>query len=561
MNKIIVLILSLSLFLPEAQSQFSKYIIVLKNKNNTPFSLNNPSVYLSAKAIARREKQNISIDSTDIPVNASYIDSIRNTGAVTVLNVSKWLNQVLIQTTDNAALDKIKQFSFVKNVTGIAARKRSAGYDESLRLFETSPTKKVKKVQDGGNYYNYGNAYAQINIHEGEFLHNKNFRGEGMIIAVLDAGFYHYDSNPLFDSIRINNQVLGTWDFVGNKSSVTEEHTHGMLCFSTIAANKPGAMVGTAPKAKYYLFRTEDVYSEYPVEEQHWVAAAEMADSLGVDIITTSLGYATFDNPSLDYEYADMNGKTTISAIGAAYAFKKGIFVSASAGNYGNSPWHYIVTPADGENVLAVGSVHASGVLSGFSSYGPSSDGRIKPDVVSVGSNTVVAGVDGNPTNAYSGTSLANPNLAGLVTCLWQAFPERTNAEILDAVRKSSTQYTSPDDKKGYGIPNMRFAYNILLNKREEESNKRILGKEWLKAYPVPFVSTFTILVNPQQTSRASIVLHNTLGQKVFIKYIDAEAGVYQRIPFYNLSSLASGIYWLTYNDGKNSRIVRLVKQ
>lgn len=562
MNKIvIILILSLSFFLPKAQAQFSKYIIVLKDKNNTTFSLNNPSAYLSAKSIARRDKQNIIIDSTDLPVNKAYLDSIINAGAVTVLNVSKWLNQVLIQTTDNAALNKIKQFSFVKNTAGIAARKRGSGLDERLNLLQTSPAKKVKQTQDDDNYYNYGSSFAQINIHEGEFLHNKNFRGEGMTIAVLDAGFYHYNTNPLFDSIRINNQVLGTWDFVDNKTSVIEENAHGMLCFSTIAANKPGAIVGTAPKAKYYLFRTEDDGSEYPVEEQNWVAAAEMADSLGVDLITTSLGYATFDNPSLDYSYNDMNGKTTISAKGADFAFKKGMFISASAGNYGNSPWHYIVTPADGENVLAVGSVHASGAASDFSSYGPSPDGRVKPDVVSVGSNTVVAGLDGNPTNGYNGTSLANPNLAGLVTCLWQAFPERSNAEILEAVRKSSSQYNKPDDKKGYGIPNMRIAYNLLQSKIEEETNKRILGNEWLKAYPVPFISTFTVLVNPQQTSRASIVLHNTTGQRIFIKYIDAQSGIYQRIPFYNLSSLASGIYWLTYNDGKNTRIIRLVKQ
>ncbi|MFT3948773.1 MAG: S8 family serine peptidase [Agriterribacter sp.] len=557
MNKIIILVLALSLSLPEVQAQFSKYIIVLKDKNNTPYTLNSPSAYLSAKAIARREKQNIGIDSTDIPVNTWYIDSIRNAGAVTILNVSKWLNQVLIQTTDNNALDKINQFAFVKKAKGIAARRASA---EKESLMETSPSKKINKVQ-GDNFYNYGNSYAQINIHEGEFLHNNNFRGEGMTIAVLDAGFYHYDTNPLFDSVRINNQVLGTWDFVANKASVTEENAHGMLCFSTIAANKPGVMVGTAPKATFYLFRTEDTDTEYPVEEQNWVAAAEMADSLGVDLITTSLGYTTFDNPSLDYTYADMDGKTTICAKGAAYAFKKGMFISASAGNSGNSSWHYIATPADGENVLAVGSVNASGNASDFSSYGPSSDGRVKPDVVSVGSNTVVAGLDGNPTNAYSGTSLSNPNFAGLVTCLWQAFPERTNMEILDAVRKSSNQYNIPDDKKGYGIPNMRIAYTLLQNKRDEETNKRILGREWIKAYPVPFTSAFNIIVNPPQTSRATLVLYDAGGKRVLVKYVDVQSGIYQQVSFNTLSSLAPGVYWLTYNDGKNRKLIRLVKQ
>lgn len=562
MNKIIIiLIIGLSLFSPGAQGQFSKCIVVLKDKNNSPYSFNNPSAFLSVKAMARREKQHISIDSTDFPVNPAYLDSIRNAGVVTILNASKWLNQVLIQTTDNNALNKISQFSFVKNTEEIAPRRSGSRYEEKNSLPETSPAKKINKIQGGDNYYNYGNSFAQINIHEGEFLHNRNFRGEGMTIAVLDAGFYHYDTNPLFDSVRISNQVLGTWDFVANKASVIEENAHGMLCFSTIAANKPGSMVGTAPKAKFYLFRTEDASTEYPVEEQNWVAAAEMADSLGVDLITTSLGYTTFDNPALDYSYADMNGKTTICARGAAYAFKKGLFISASAGNSGSSSWHYISTPADGENVLAVGSVNASGNASDFSSYGPSSDGRIKPDVVSVGSNTVVAGLDGNPTNAYSGTSLSNPNFAGLVTCLWQAFPERTNFEILDAVRKSSSQYINPDAKKGYGIPNMRIAYTILQNKRDEETNKRILGMEWIKAYPVPFASAFNIIINPPLTSKSTLVLYDAGGKRVLVKYIDVQSGIYQQVSFSALSSIAPGVYWLTYNDGKHSKLIRLVKQ
>ncbi len=249
----------------------------------------------------------------------------------------------------------------------------------------------------GDNYFNYGTNYAQISIHEGQFLHNKGFRGEGMTIAILDAGFYQYNTNPAFDSIRLNNQVLGTWDFVENKESVTEEHDHGMFCFSTIAANTPGKIVGTAPKAHYYLFRTEDAATEYQVEEQNWVAGAERADSLGVDLISSSLGYYAFDDASTSYTYADMNGKTAIITKGAEYAVKKGIFITNSAGNSGGDAWHYLIAPADGEHVMAVGAVDVNGNVAGFSSYGPSADNRIKPDVASVGSATVMAGYDGNP--------------------------------------------------------------------------------------------------------------------------------------------------------------------
>ncbi|HTN05452.1 S8 family serine peptidase [Agriterribacter sp.] len=555
-----LLIFFLAFVLNNMHAQSSRYIIVLKNKNNNPYSLSNPSQYLSLKAIERRTRQQIAIDSSDLPVNPAYLNSIRNAGTLSILNVSKWLNQVLIQTTDPAALQNINGFSFVQSVAGIAARTSGRKKDEADKFSEMIfPVKRSQMVQGGNDYYSYGNMYAQINIHEGEFLHNKGFRGEGMTIAILDAGFYHYDTNPAFDSVRLNNQVLGTWDFVANKPSVTEEHTHGMVCFSTIAANRPGLLVGTAPKAKFYLFRTEDVATEYPVEEQNWVAAAERADSLGVDLITSSLGYNTFTNPSLNHSYADMNGASTIITKGAEMAAKKGIFVTNSAGNSGTDSWHYLIAPADGEHVLAIGAVNAGKQVAGFSSYGPSYDGRIKPNVASVGWGTVIAGTDGNPASA-SGTSVANPNLAGLITCLWQAFPEFSNATIFDAVQRSADKYNNPDDRVGYGIPNMRVAYGILEKKRQLQNADRILNNDWLKAYPVPFTNAFTILLKPKVNGKTSFSLYDAAGKKVLAKTADTQTGVVQFIAFNSLAHLPQGVYWLSCSDGKNNRIVRLMK-
>ncbi|HRO44426.1 S8 family serine peptidase [Agriterribacter sp.] len=555
-----LLIFFLAFVLKDAPAQSSRYIIVLKDKNNNPYSLHNPAGYLSAKSVERRTRQQITIDSSDLPVNPAYLDSIYNAGTVSILNVSKWLNQVLIQTTDPAALQNINGFSFVHAVSGIAPRVSGREKDEEDKFSEMIfPVKRSHIVQGGNDYYSYGNMYAQVNIHEGAFLHNKGFRGEGMTIAILDAGFYHYDTNPAFDSVRLNNQVLGTWDFVANKSSVTEEHSHGMVCFSTIAANRPGLLVGTAPKANFYLFRTEDVATEYPVEEQNWVAAAERADSLGVDLITSSLGYNTFTNPALNHTYADMNGHSTIITRGAEMAVKKGIFVTNSAGNSGTDSWHYIIAPADGEHVLAIGAVNANKQVAGFSSYGPAYDGRIKPNVASVGWGTVIAGTDGNPASA-SGTSVANPNLAGLITCLWQAFPEFTNAVIFDAVQRSADQYNNPDDRVGYGIPNMRIAYEILDRKRQLQNAERILNNDWLKAYPVPFTSSFTLLLKPKVNGKASFSLYNTAGKKILAKTTDTQTGVIQFIAFNNLAHLPQGIYWLSYSDGGNKRIVRLMK-
>ncbi|WP_152269745.1 S8 family serine peptidase [Agriterribacter humi] len=555
-----LLLFFLAFALNDAYAQSSRYIIVLNNKDNNPYTLNNPSQYLSPKAIERRTRQQVAIDSSDLPVNPAYLDSIRHAGTLSILNVSKWLNQVLIQTTDPSALQNINRFSFVQSVSGIAPRVSGWEKDKEDKFSEMIfPVKRSHMVQGGNDYYSYGNMYAQVNIHEGEFLHNKGFRGEGMTIAILDAGFYHYDTNPAFDSVRLNNQVLGTWDFVANKTSVTEEHTHGMVCFSTIAANRPGLLVGTAPKAKFYLFRTEDVASEYPVEEQNWVAAAERADSLGVDLITSSLGYNTFTNPSLNHSYSDMNGASTIITKGAEMAAKKGIFVTNSAGNSGTDSWHYLIAPADGEHVLAIGAVNAGKQVAGFSSYGPSYDGRIKPNVASVGWGTVIAGTDGNPASA-SGTSVANPNLAGLITCLWQAFPEFSNATIFDAVQRSADKYNNPDDRVGYGIPNMRVAYEILEKKRQLQNADRILNNDWLKAYPVPFVNDFTVLLKPKVNGKISFSLYDATGKKLLVKTTDAQPGVVQFLSFSSLAYLQQGVYWLHYSDGKNDRIVPLMK-
>lgn len=551
-----LLTLLLFLYVHQADAQYTRHIIQLTDKNNSPYSLTRPTDYLSPKAIERRNRQQIAIDSTDLPVNPAYISQILETGEVAILNTSRWLNHVLIETNDTEALNKINDLPFVKNITRAAPRKTrtKAKFDTDMQ-----PARRQQRIQGPDNHFDYGAATGQVSIHEGEFLHNRGFRGEGMVIAMLDAGYYRYDTNPAFDSIRLNNQVLDTWDFVKNKRSVSEEHMHGMVCFSTIAANSPGKLVGTAPKAQYYLFRTEDVASEHQVEEQNWVAAAERADSLGVDIISSSLGYYDFDDASRSYGYSDMDGKTTIITRGAEAAFKKGIIVCNSAGNSGQTSWRYIIAPADGKNVLAIGAVNVNREVAPFSSYGPSADGRVKPDVASVGWATVVAGYDGNPVY-MNGTSLAGPNLAGLITCLWQAFPEMTNSEILDAVKKSADRYTSPDDRVGYGIPNLRVAWELLARKEQEAETTRILDDDWIKAYPVPFSSSLTILIKARHTGNATLVLLSSMGKEILTKKINVQEGVAHYEQLHSAGALGRGVYWLQYRDGKNTRVIKLVK-
>ncbi len=461
---LLLLFIAVAFFGGAANAQFSKYVIRFKHKGDNPFSLSNPSQYLSPRAIARRARYNIPIDSTDLPITPRFIDSVRLAGAVTILNVSKWLNQVAIQTTDAAALTKINSLPFVISSAPLApfAGQPTTPVNKQLDVPSSpfAPTTTTDNFTT--DFFNYGQSFGQVHIHNGEFLHNRGFRGQGMQMSIMDAGFFHYLTLPTFDSVRNNGQILGTWDFVTGNASVDEDDSHGMKCFSTIAANIPGSFVGTAPKTSFYLFRTEDVSSEYPIEEQNWIVAAERADSLGVDVFSTSLGYYAFDNASFNHVYADLDGNTTPIAKGADLAAKKGIIAVIAAGNEGTNAWHYIITPADADSVIAVGAVSTGGTVGGFSSYGPSSDGQIKPAVASVGVNTVVANNSTGGPSFGSGTSYACPNMAGLVTCLWQAFPEINNWGIITVLEQSSTKAATPDDRVGYGIPDMKKAFVTL---------------------------------------------------------------------------------------------------
>lgn len=441
-------------------AQNTRYLIRFKNKSTNPFSITAPDQFLSQRSIARRTRYNIAIDSTDLPVTPRFIDSVRLAGAVTILNVSKWLNQISIQTTDAAALASINSFSFVQSVQEIASAARNES--EGITAKTTNNPSSNKTNNTTADFYNYGKSYSQVHIHNGEFLHNIGLRGQGMIIGMLDAGYYNYTGLRSFDSVRLNNQILGTWDFVARNASVTEDAAHGMSCFSIIAGNIPGEFVGTAPKANFYLYRTEDASTEYPIEEHNWVCGAERLDSAGGDLISSSLGYNRFDQSVFNHTYADMNGNTTMAAIGADLAAKKGILVVNAAGNEGASSWKYIMTPADGDSVMAVGAVDINGNVGGFSSYGPSSDGQVKPDVSSVGVATFLQNT-GNGISQSNGTSFACPNMAGLTTCLWQGFQEFNNMKIINALRQAGSIYTTPNDRIGYGIPDVKKAVMSLL--------------------------------------------------------------------------------------------------
>lgn len=464
MQKLFLLFCFILSFLTEVKSQFTKRVVFFTDKNETTYSLSNPSAYLSTRSVERRTRYSIAVDSTDLPIVSRYIDSVVQAGAVTLLGRSRWLNAVIIQTSDGNAITKINSFPFVKSIADVALQKNTNILPDKFAPLPSSPSVIINNRVEQllADTFNYGSSSNQVKIHKGEFLHNIGARGQGMIMAFLDAGFFGYATNRFFDSARVRNQFLGTWDFVQNNASVNEDNAHGMQSFSTVGAYIPGTFVGSCPEANYFLLRTEDAPTEQIIEEYNWALGAEYADSAGTDVISSSLGYTTYDDPAFNHTYANMNGNTTVISRMADLAAKKGMLVVISAGNSGSGAWHYIGAPADGDSVLTVGAVNGSGVIAAFSSFGPTSDGQIKPDVVSVGQGTTVSTTSGT-VGSGNGTSFSCPNMAGLATSLWQLFPEFNNWKIITTLRKSSDRFTLPHEQYGYGLPNMKKAVGFLL--------------------------------------------------------------------------------------------------
>lgn len=471
--KCLLIVSAICLFTAETHAQqYPKLVVVFKNKDNSPYSLSNPSQYLSQRAIDRRTRYSIALDSTDLPVNPSYIQQVLAQGPVTYLSQSKWLNQVLIYCNNSATITAIAGLPFVSSITAIGSLTTN-GTSQEERFKETvTPLASTERTEGTTENYNYGNSYGQIHIHSGEFLHSKGLTGKGMVIAILDAGFYKYKTIVAFDSTRAHNRFLGEKDFVAFDGSVNEDDSHGEYCLSTIAANVPGVMVGTAPDASFWLLRTENTASEMPIEEHNWVAGAEFADSVGADLISSSLGYYSFDNAALNHTYANFYNNSTMVSKGATYAARKGIIVTNSAGNEGANSWKYLIFPSDGDSVCAVAATDVNKNIAYFSSYGY--PGKIKPNIASVGSGTTVYTSYGVSTG--SGTSFSNPNINGLIACLWEAFPQFNNMTILSAVYASSNKGGNTAERVGYGLPNMKKAFRYL----KALKNVQQYGKDWL---------------------------------------------------------------------------------
>lgn len=431
-----------------AEQDTLKYRISLKDKAATEYSLKKPEKYLSAKAIERRRKQNLPIDSTDLPVCRKYIDEIRKQG-VKIVVTGKWDNFVTVSCNDTTLIDRIAALPFVLSTEKVwispGAGKPSMATERDSVL--NQPTMHPDSI--------YGRAITQIQMSNGDKLHEAGFKGQGMTIAVIDAGFHNVDKITAMQNIRI----LGTKDFVNQQADIFAESSHGMSVLSCIGMNRPDIMTGTAPEASFWLLRSEDEYSEHLVEQDYWSAAVEFADSVGVDVINTSLGYYSFDDKSKNYKYRDLDGRHALMSRQASHIADKGMILVCSAGNSGAGSWKKITPPGDADNVLTVGAIDKRAVLASFSSVGNIADHRVKPDVVAVGVGSDVIRTDGNQGRA-NGTSFSSPIMCGMVTCLWQACPTLTAKEVIELVRRSGDRAGFPDNIYGYGVPDMWKAYN-----------------------------------------------------------------------------------------------------
>lgn len=500
--------------------------------------LDSPLLMLSQRALDRRVNQNIDLNFTDVPLEKTYVNQIKSSAGINVLAQSKWLNALHIQ-GNQANILALKSFSFVDKVV-FAKKKLNT---TSKKFVENQVSKQNDKLKTGINYA-YGTSANQVQMLNGQVLHQNNYTGSGKIIAVLDSGFPGVNTAQPFQNLISKNRILGGYDFVSRKENFYAGDDHGTLVLSTMGGYKENSLIGTAPDASYYLFITENDASENPIEESLWVEAAEKADSLGVDIITSSLGYfGGFTNPDYSHTYSDMNGITNFVSRGAEIAFSKGIIVVASAGNEGGTAEPHIGAPADAVSVIAVGSVTASKSKSGFSSIGPSFDGRIKPDIMAQGSLAVVSDASGNIGTA-NGTSFSCPIMAGMIACLWQAFPNKTNKEIRQMILQSSDRFSFPDNNFGYGIPN----FGAVLGVEEVLKNTDFI------VYPNPAMTNVTFVL-PDSIKSASVSVYSVLGQQVIQKEISSDN------PVLSVQNLKSGLYFYTFNANGVYKTGKIIKQ
>lgn len=523
--------------------------VFFTDKPNASTFFSNPLSELSQRSLDRRITQSISLDIKDAPLHQPYVNQITTATGITVLAKSKWLNMLHIRGTQTniAALSAL---SFVDHIQYANHSLNPTGRIANLSDKPTYVNKWLDLNNSQANY-NYGNSATQVQMLNCHILHEQNYTGQGKVVAILDAGFPGVDTAAPFASLRNRGLILGGYDFVNNSTNFYTGNSHGTNVLSTMGANATN-LIGTAPDASYYLFITEDVASETPLELSNWVEAVEEADRLGVDVINSSLGYFGFDNPDYSFPYTKIDGQTSVASRAVDIAFSKGMICVISAGNAGGTAEPHVGTPADALHAITVGSVTSTEVKSGFSSIGPTGGAspRMKPDLMAMGTASVISNTSGTITTA-NGTSFSSPILAGAITSFWSSFPNKKNSEIVQLVKASADRYAAsvvtPNNDYGYGIPDFQLALNNALSVTDFE-------KEKITLYPNPVNDLFVVSL-PDNLLNSQIELFNSMGQKV-----KSEKIIQQNQSIY-VQNLNSGMYFYTLSNGQNMSSGKLIKQ
>ena len=555
MKRNILLLLFSVLTLPLlAQTPATCFRIQLKDKNQSPYSVGRPEEFLSQRAINNKSRYNIPITEEDFPVNPQYKQQICAIDHnIRILAESKWQNTVVIYCPDSSKLELVKALPFTDTMVIPVASYDMEEHQDHREVVPDNNNYLLQNELHFDSLYDYGPAWAQLAFHNGHRLHELGFYGDGMLIVVLDGGWEGFDTLSIFRPLYENGQIVGTRDLIPGHDNVHDGGTHGTNVTSIMATGANGQLIGTAPHASYFFILSENPYSEQLIEEDFWAQGVEIADSLGANVINSSLGYTTFSEfPQGNFTYADCDGVTSIASRNASLACRKGIVVCNSAGNEGNKPWHYISHPADAVDVLSVGAARAvDSLMAYFSSYGPSFDGRVKPDVVSVGWDTYVVNANGY-INAGGGTSFASPTLAGLTACLRQALPHKNAMEITDIIRRHGHQYATPDSIMGYGIPDMYQAYLDHAQDAIVVPESRTL----LSVYPNP--CTDKLMIANADMSIRQVEIYDVSGKLLYTYFAteDCPPTVIQ-LP---MDQLRPGFYLILAKGLKAMRTAKIIK-
>lgn len=518
------------------------YWVEFTDKNQNTYSIDKPQEFLSENALNRRLFFDIPITQSDLPVSYNYKHELINLEAK-ILKSSKWLNGVFVETENNNFLQEVEVLPFVKSSIKIEYKSHKLTF-QKLEVEQKDITTEIAE-------FRYGYAFDNINTINGKDIHDDGFLGNTIDIAVMDNGFKNVNINSYFDTLRTLGKLHGAYNFVDNTPNVFSSGEHGAFVMSTLAAFKEDTLVGTAPLGNYYLFTTEDENAEGLPEEMNWAMAAEWADSaLGTWVVlTTSLGYTNgFNDSNTNHTYADMDGNTTIITRAADLAAQKGMLVVNSAGNEGLYPWYYIGAPADGDSVLAIGAITKDIEIATFSSYGPSSDGRVKPNVCALGQGVIAVNPIGE-LKSISGTSFSCPITAGMAACLWEAFPQKSNMDIFNAIQQSAHLYYTPEKQYGYGIPNFGAAYQIL------QSN--VSSEEKIAIYPNPAKEELNIIFVDDYEGSYTIKIANLSGALVY-KESDYTKTYTSQI---DVKFLPQGVYFISVQQGKKVYKSKFIKE